>query len=78
VLDSARGSKRSLPAKVLTGFTVGLLLGLGLCGAGAGFSGHEGVSAFLFDVGTGCFLLSFLGSVVSLAWLFIFGLSSKK
>ena len=62
----------------MTVLVVGILLGLGLCGAGSLLSDkHPEVSDGFFMMGAYSFWLSLLGLGVTLVLLFLFGLGKK-
>jgi hypothetical protein len=67
------------PAIVIAISAAGLLLSLGLCGAGGALS-HHGISGFLFASGVVVLFASIVGVVVGVLWLIlavILNISSK-
>jgi hypothetical protein len=62
--------KTGLPAKLVAISVAGLLVGIGLCGAGSGIK-NEGVSEAFFVAGAICFWTSCLLFFVGLVWIAI-------
>jgi hypothetical protein len=74
VADEVR--KFSLPAKFVTGFAIGALLGFGLCTAGI-LRNIESTST-LASFGAACFWISLVGLIASLVWLAVHKSSTKR
>ncbi len=67
------------PAKFVTICVVGILLGLGLCGAGAGLSEKFApIADKLFMVGAASFWLSGFGLILSLIAMFLVGGEDRR